>query len=154
VGGAAAPAPRGGRGADRPPEPRAPPERLPHPLRALPACQGVNPKLELGNEVNPKLPMSQPQSPAPATPNSPQPNPKLAEGPTARLARIEPRKEFKELKEKKEGATPNFASEGMDKPETRSPFWCPAHGYCHGERQPDHRPDCCLEAGVWPEGTP
>jgi hypothetical protein len=32
-----------------------------------------------------------------------------------------------------------------DKPETRSPWWCPAHGYGHGERQPDDRPDCWVE---------
>jgi hypothetical protein len=33
----------------------------------------------------------------------------------------------------------------LDKPEMRSPFWCDAHGYCHGERLPDHRPDCWVE---------
>jgi hypothetical protein len=32
-----------------------------------------------------------------------------------------------------------------DKPETHSPFWCPAHGFCHGERLPDHRPNCWVE---------
>jgi hypothetical protein len=25
------------------------------------------------------------------------------------------------------------------------PCWCEAHGFAHGERQPDHRPDCWLE---------
>ena len=32
-----------------------------------------------------------------------------------------------------------------DKPEQRNPFWCDAHGFCHGERLPDHRPDCARE---------
>jgi hypothetical protein len=32
-----------------------------------------------------------------------------------------------------------------DKPERLSPFWCEAHGFCHGERLGDHRPDCARE---------
>jgi hypothetical protein len=32
-----------------------------------------------------------------------------------------------------------------DKPEKHNPFWCEAHGFCHGERLPDHRPDCARE---------
>jgi hypothetical protein len=26
-----------------------------------------------------------------------------------------------------------------------NPFWCDAHGFCHGERLPDRRPDCTRE---------
>jgi hypothetical protein len=115
------------------------------PYERCPACQGANPKLEYGDESNPKLPASQPQTGGLPTPNSPPANPKLAEGSTPRPAWIEPRKDSKELKERKEGPTPNLPRGGMDKPETRNPFWCPAHGYCHGERQPDHRPGCVLE---------
>jgi hypothetical protein len=32
-----------------------------------------------------------------------------------------------------------------EKPEQHNPFWCEAHGFCHGERLPDHRPDCARE---------
>jgi hypothetical protein len=32
-----------------------------------------------------------------------------------------------------------------EKAERLSPFWCEAHGFCHGERIPDNRPDCWLE---------
>jgi hypothetical protein len=35
-----------------------------------------------------------------------------------------------------------------DKPEMQNPFWCDAHGFCHGERLPDHRPDCAREREV------
>ena len=41
-----------------------------------------------------------------------------------------------------------------DKPEIRSPFWCDAHGYCHGERQPDHRPNCWVEESQDPDVRP
>jgi hypothetical protein len=57
--------------------------------------------------------------------------------------------ETKERKNKDAPAAPFFLSK--DKPERRSSFWCDAHGFCHGERLPDHRPDCRVEAGVWPE---
>jgi hypothetical protein len=33
----------------------------------------------------------------------------------------------------------------LEKAERLSPYWCEAHGFCHGERLPDHRPDCSLE---------
>ena len=33
----------------------------------------------------------------------------------------------------------------VEKAETLSPYWCEAHGFCHGERLPDHRPDCARE---------
>jgi len=33
----------------------------------------------------------------------------------------------------------------LDKPEMQNPFWCDAHGFCHGECLPDHRPDCVRE---------
>jgi hypothetical protein len=32
-----------------------------------------------------------------------------------------------------------------DKPERQNRWWCDAHGFCHGERLPDHRPDCARE---------
>jgi hypothetical protein len=32
-----------------------------------------------------------------------------------------------------------------EKPERDNPFWCEAHGFCHGEQLPDHRPDCVRE---------
>jgi hypothetical protein len=32
-----------------------------------------------------------------------------------------------------------------EKPEQQSPYWCEAHGFCHGERLPDHHPDCVRE---------
>lgn len=129
------------------------------PYARCPACQGVNPKLEFRveanrDDVNPKVPSAQPQSTGPATPKSAPPNPKVGSGSTAYLARIEPQKEVKEIRERKEGATQKSDSEGIDKPETQNPFWCPAHGYCHGERQPDHRPDCWLEDNRCQEGTP
>jgi len=75
-------------------------------------------------------------------------------GSIAHLAWIEPLKDVKDLKERKEGATPNFDGGGMDKPEMQSPFWCDAHGFAHGERQPDHRPDCVLEENSWREAQP
>jgi hypothetical protein len=56
-------------------------------------------------------------------------------------------------------APPAPFSLSPDKPERRNPFWCEVHGFCHGERLPDHRPDCRLELpddprGAGPEGTP
>ena len=137
------------------------PNRYRFPLERCQACQGdhptleegedLNPKVELGDDVNPKVPSPQPptepQSGTAPTPKWTPANPKVGSGATPRLAWIEPRKEFKELKERKErGATPKCREEGRNKPETHSPWWCPAHGYCHGERQPDHRPDCWLES--------
>lgn len=133
------------------------------PYERCPACQGANPKLEfrdddLPDACNPKVGPSQPQSVEPATPKSDLANPKVGSRSTARLVRVEPQKDFKDLKEKNErGPTPNVEREGMDKPEMRSPFWCSAHGFCHSERLPDHRLDCVLEeptalvpdAGPW-----
>jgi len=47
----------------------------------------------------------------------------------------------------------------LDNPEMHNPFWCDAHSFAHGERLPDHHPDCWVEAsdharGTWPEDTP
>jgi hypothetical protein len=47
----------------------------------------------------------------------------------------------------KKGAPPAPFSLSPDKPERHNPFWCDAHGFCHGERLPDHRPDCVQEIG-------
>ena len=48
---------------------------------------------------------------------------------------------------KKKGAPAAPFSFSPDKPEMHNPFWCDAHGFCHGERLPDHRPDCAREIG-------
>jgi hypothetical protein len=45
----------------------------------------------------------------------------------------------------KKGAPPAPFSLLPDKPERHSPFWCEAHGFAHGERLPDRRPDCVRE---------
>ena len=124
------------------------------PYERCPACQGGNPKVELPVEINPDdsnlqvettQPASQPETLATPTRNSGHPNPKLGEAFETLLARIESRKEYKEVKEKKEGATRKSIETWLDKPERLSPFWCAAHGFCHGERLPDHRPDCAHE---------
>jgi hypothetical protein len=47
-------------------------------------------------------------------------------------------------REKKE-APPAPFSLSPEKPERHNPFWCDAHGFCHGERLPDRRPDCPRE---------
>jgi hypothetical protein len=49
-----------------------------------------------------------------------------------------------ETKERKEKEV-QPVSFSVEKAETLSPFWCEAHGFCHGERLPDHRPDCARE---------
>jgi hypothetical protein len=120
------------------------------PYDRCPACQGVNPKEELPvdtipDETNPKVEDSQPESLEASTRNSDSPNPKLAEHLKAVLERIELRKDLKELKENKEGTTRKSIEGGRDRPERLSPYWCPAHGFCHGERLPDHHPECFLE---------
>jgi hypothetical protein len=56
-----------------------------------------------------------------------------------------PRKEVETKTREKKEALLAPMSLTLDKPETQNPFWCPAHEYCHGERQLDHRPDCVLE---------
>lgn len=52
-------------------------------------------------------------------------------------------KSKRERKEK--GAPPAPFSLSPDKPEQQNPFWCDAHGFAHGERLPDRRPDCARE---------
>ncbi len=49
--------------------------------------------------------------------------------------------ENKEREEK--GSAPALFS--PEKAERLSPFWCEAHGFCHGERLSDHLPECWLE---------
>jgi hypothetical protein len=51
--------------------------------------------------------------------------------------------ETKERKDKDAPPAPFFLA--LDKPETQNPWWCPAHGFCHGARLPDHRPECRVE---------
>lgn len=41
-----------------------------------------------------------------------------------------------------------------DKPEMQNPFWCLAHGFAHGERLPDHHPDCWVEESQDPDDIP
>ena len=147
------------------------------PYERCPACQGINPKVESPDEINPdnsnlrvedlqpepqpeslthptrnddrpnpKVAIPQPESLEASTRNSDSPNPKLAAHLQAVLERIELRKDFlKEGKEKKETATRNMFEIWEDKPEQRSPYWCPAHDFCHSERLEDHHPDCVLE---------
>jgi Helix-turn-helix domain len=45
----------------------------------------------------------------------------------------------------KKGAPLAPVALSLDKPEMHNPFWCNAHGFCHGGRLPDHRPDCARE---------
>jgi hypothetical protein len=45
----------------------------------------------------------------------------------------------------KKGAPLAPISLSPEKAERHSPYWCEAHGFCHSERLPDHRPDCSLE---------
>ena len=47
--------------------------------------------------------------------------------------------------EAKEREKKEAVSLSADKPEKDNPFWCEAHGFCHGERLSDHRPDCVRE---------
>jgi len=127
------------------------------PWERCPACQGDNPKLERGDDLNPKVPWPQPQS-EPQSGTAPTPkydpaNPKVEGATEPQPARIEPLKEVKDLKNIKEGRTPNSMDNSPDKPEMLHPCWCPAHGFCHGERLPDHRPDCWLERPQDPEGV-
>jgi hypothetical protein len=124
------------------------------PYECCPACQGGNPKVELPvdnipDEINPQVdvpqPETQPESPATPTRNCDGPNPKLGEAFETLLARIERQKEYKEVKEKKEGTTRKSIETWLDKPERHNPFWCEAHGFCHGERLSDQLPECWLE---------
>ena len=114
------------------PQPAREPETLNAPTRN--ACP-----------ANPKVPLPQPETFTPPTRNSGGTNPKLREPFASVLARIELRKDVKEVKEKKEGVTRNSFEIGLGKPERQSPYWCEAHSFCHGERLPDHRPDCAQE---------
>jgi hypothetical protein len=49
-----------------------------------------------------------------------------------------------DTKERKEKAA-QPVSLSFEKAERLSPYWCEAHGFCHGERLSDHRPDCARE---------
>jgi hypothetical protein len=142
------------------------------PYERCPTCQGGNPNVEFRVDIipdennpqvdtsqpetltvptrnddrpNPKLVLPQPESLEASTRNSDRPNPKLPEHLKTVLERVEHRKDFKELKERKEGSTRKSIDGWLDKAERRSPFWCEAHGFCHSERLSDHRPDCWLE---------
>jgi hypothetical protein len=121
------------------------------PYERCPACQGINPKVELPvesipDETNPQVEDLQPETFTPSTRNSEPPNPKLREPCAAVPQRIEVRKDsFKDVKERKESATRKLIEIWLDKPERLSPFWCEAHGFCHSERVPDQHPDCRLE---------
>jgi hypothetical protein len=94
---------------------------------------------------NPKVAGDQPESLTVPTQNSGGPNPKLKAPFAAVLARIESGKDVKEVKEKKEMGTRKFSEHELYRAERLSPFWCEAHGFCHGERLSDHQPDCARE---------
>jgi hypothetical protein len=49
-----------------------------------------------------------------------------------------------ENKEREKKETPPV-SLSAEKAEQQNPFWCEAHGFCHGERLSDYRPDCARE---------
>jgi hypothetical protein len=121
------------------------------PYKRCPACQEGNPKVELPvdnipDESNPQVEDLQPETLTLSTRNSDPANPKLGEPFAAVLERIKLRKDsFKEVKERKEGPTRKSIERWLDKPERLSPYWCEAHGFCHSERFPDHRPDCVRE---------
>jgi hypothetical protein len=124
------------------------------PYERCPACQGGNPKLEfpvdsIPDDSNPQVdipqPETQPETPPVPTRNSDPANPKLGEAFKGLLERIEVRKEFKDIKEKKEGATRKSIEGWLDKPERLSPYWCEVHDFCHSERLPDQLPGCVRE---------
>jgi hypothetical protein len=56
--------------------------------------------------------------------------------------------ESKREREKKGAPAAPMFSLVPDKPERQSRWWCEAHGFCHSERLPDHRPDCVQEREV------
>jgi hypothetical protein len=123
------------------------------PYERCPACQGINPKVELPvdripDETNPQVEDLQPETFTPSTRNSEPLNPKLREPFAAVPQRIEYRKDScKEVKERKERATRKFMETWLDKPERHNPFWCEAHGFCPSERLSDHLLECALEIG-------
>jgi DNA-binding transcriptional MocR family regulator len=45
----------------------------------------------------------------------------------------------------KKGTPPAPVSLSQEKAERYNPFWCEAHGFCHGERLSDHLPECARE---------
>jgi hypothetical protein len=110
------------------------------------ACQAANPKLEVPvdlnpDAVNPKLQSPQPETGAPPTRNSAPPK---TLGKVLRFQGVQPetggRKEIIKIERRSD-----FITSLSDKPEMRSRWWCDAHGFCHSERLPDHRPDCARE---------
>ena len=97
------------------------PNRYRFPLERCPACQGdaINPEVELGDAINPeRQPQTQPQTLPPPTPNSAAPQPV---GKVLRFPGVQPQtpaqKEVKELKEKKDGPTPNVDHDHVDRPQ-------------------------------------
>jgi hypothetical protein len=45
----------------------------------------------------------------------------------------------------KKGTPPAPVSLSQEKAERYNPFWCEAHGFCHGERLSDHLSGCARE---------
>lgn len=64
---------------------------------------------------------------------------------TVELSMNIPGKVVKTKEREKKGAPTAPFSLLPVKPEMQARFWCEAHGFCHGERLPDHRSDCWLE---------
>jgi hypothetical protein len=56
-----------------------------------------------------------------------------------------PAKEIHNKEREKKGAPQAPFSLSCNKPEMHNPFWCEAHGFCHGERLSDDCPGCIWE---------
>jgi hypothetical protein len=88
------------------------PNRYRFPLERCQACQASNPEVELGVDFNPKVtpaePPSEPQSETAPTPKCDPANPKVGGVSEPQPAQLEPLKEVKDFKEKKEGPTPKL----------------------------------------------
>jgi hypothetical protein len=107
----------------------------------------ANPKLELRvdiipDDINPQLTGAQPATHVLPTRNSAR---RWQQRKTLRNQHDEPetlapKDYYLKTEEKDRGESAHAL-----KPEMHNPFWCDAHGFCHGERLPDHRPDCARE---------
>jgi hypothetical protein len=107
------------------------PNRYRFPLERCPACQDTNPEVEFRvdphpEDLNPELDPLQPPTEPPTEPsptlNWTPHNPELGVASEPHLAQIERPKEVKEIKE---GPTPNKKASTLPKAEEASPFWCP-----------------------------
>jgi hypothetical protein len=114
------------------------------------ACQATNPKQEFRvaqdpDEGNPKLPRPQPETVTPSTRNYGHLHTRQK---VLRYQGVEPETGVLKESGKREKKEPPIFSLMLDKPERQSRWWCDAHGFCHSERLPDHRPGCVQEREV------